>query len=551
MADPQQLRNVTKIIGAKTTRETYLGKMVDYLDQTVAIILGGPLEDAAAEVKVENVNREFTQTLDLLAGQQPDAKITKPKPPPNRFVELLADKKFAAAVESMDQNMKNALPADKLQQAWTATTTQMGAYKQQLGARSEKQAGYDTVLVTCDFEKGPLDIKVVYDTNRKVAGLFFVPTPPDVLKSYQPAPEEAAPTGFTMANLDPNTTGLIRIVEKLKNALDDTTGLALALSDQLQQLNNRFDDAKAQAQETKQTLQADKDRLQQQVDKIKNDYEDLKALTKKTSDERTQTVMDQLDDLKTEHEQLKADLLQTDAKLAAAEERIAHLQKRIHAAAPPPDSNMPAYNADGRILWVSNNIVHLNIGSDDHVYRGLTFSVYDKGMPIPKDGKGKAEVEVFDVRKNVSAARITRSERRRPIVVDDIFANLIWDSKKTNLFAVLGDFDVNNDGDIDYDGVDKIKTLIEKWGGRLADPISVDTDFLILGTPPKLLPKPTLEETVTDPTAMDRYEASVRELEHYNETLSQARTLRIPVFSIERFLHFIGYKAMAARVDAF
>ncbi|MHC4623202.1 MAG: DUF3887 domain-containing protein [Planctomycetota bacterium] len=551
MANRQQLRDITKIVGAKSTRETYLGKTLDYLDETVAIVLGGPLKDEPAETKVDNVKRQFTQTLDLLAGQQPALKSAKPKPPANEFVQLLAGKKFVAAVETMDQNMKTALPADTLEQTWTATVAQVGAFKQQIGARTEKQAGYDVVLVTCEFEKGPLDVKIVYDNNRKVAGLFFVPTPPDVLKSYQPASEQPAQTGFRMERPDPNTTGLIRIVEKLKNTLDDTTSLALTLSDELQQLNNQFDDFQTQTREKERTLLADKERLQQQVAKIEKDYGDLEALTRKTSDERTQTVMSQLDRLKTQHEELQTDMLQTSAKLVAAEERIARLQNQIHAAAPPPDSNIPAYKHDGKILWVSNDIVHINIGTDDHVYRGLTFSVYNKGMPIPQDGKGKAEIEVYDVRKNVSAARITRSRKRRPIVVEDIVANLIWNSDKTNNFVILGDFDMNNDGEIDYDGVDKLKTLIERWGGRVSDTVSVDADFLILGSPPRALLKPTPEEMATDPTSMDKYEVSVRESDHYNEAKNQAQSLRIPVFNKERFLHFIGYQTMAARPDAF
>jgi len=44
-------------------------------------------------------------------------------------------------------------------------------------------------------------------------------------------------------------------------------------------------------------------------------------------------------------------------------------------------------------------------------------------------------------------------------VTDDIVANLIWDSKKTNVFAVAGEFDLNDDGKAEPDAVDKIKNL--------------------------------------------------------------------------------------------
>jgi hypothetical protein len=172
-------------------------------------------------------------------------------------------------------------------------------------------------------------------------------------------------------------------------------------------------------------------------------------------------------------------------------------------------------------------------------------------MPIPKDGIGKAEIEVFDVRKNFSGARITYSQKTNPIVVDDVVANLIWDSKKTNVFMVAGDFDLDGDGYIDYDAVDKIKAIIVKWGGRVTDAVSVDTDFLVLGRPPRVLRKPTFGEIEMDPLAMQKYEASLGKLAYYNQVRAQARALYIPVFNTERFLYFIGYKTQAGRPGAF
>jgi len=199
----------------------------------------------------------------------------------------------------------------------------------------------------------------------------------------------------------------------------------------------------------------------------------------------------------------------------------------------------------------SAKVVHLNIGRDDRVYPGLTFSVYDKNMPIPKDGKGKAEIEVYSVQKNTSVARILKSEIKRPIILDDNIANLIWDSDKTNVFAVEGKFDLNGDGKIEEDAVDKIKVLIGKWGGKVANSISIETDFLVLGNPPSILRRPTVTELEMDPMATERYETSRQKLTRYMEIQNQAQALLIPVFNYERFLFFIGYKTQSGRAGAF
>ena len=365
--------------------------------------------------------------------------------------------------------------------------------------------------------------------------------------------EMLAQEHIDIGTIDPNMTGLTRIIEKLKIKLDNTANAGFATQEQLRKLQNRFDDAMAAGFEKEQRLLEEKEKYEQQVNDIERSYNELKTLMEQTSEEQVQTLVTRLDEERAIYENTRRELLKTQAQLTMAEDMMKRTQEKLRALVPPPDSEVAAYKHDGKIMLIDDNakIVHLNIGSDDHVYRGLTFSVYEKNMPIPKDGKGKAEIEVFNVEKNISVARIIRSEKRRPIIPGDIVANLIWDSDKTNVFVVAGDFDLDDDGDIDYYAVDKIKALVEKWGGRVADTVSIDTDFLVLGKAPEVREKPDFEEMEVDPMAMEKYEASLRNLAHYREVQSRAQALSIPVFNAERFLYFIGYKAQSVRPGAF
>ena len=101
------------------------------------------------------------------------------------FVGLLAKADFGGAVARFDATMKQALPEAKLREVWEGVQAQAGAFKEQVKSRAEKVTGYDVVLVTCQFERATLDTKVVFNSNRQVAGLFFVPTPP---ASFPPPP---------------------------------------------------------------------------------------------------------------------------------------------------------------------------------------------------------------------------------------------------------------------------------------------------------------------------------------------------------------------------
>jgi len=554
LASIAEIRKIGALVGEKQPRKSRLGTMLEYLDETVTLILGGlPEEEASAQVKVDTANRKVKDTIELISQSRPQTKTAAEETPTNPFVELLTSGQFPAATETFDETMKNALPADKLQELWESTVSQMGPFKKQLGARTEKQADFDIVLVTCEFEQGTLDVKVVYNTEKQVAGLFFTPTPPDALQSYQPAEE---PSGQEMPFIeidDPNTIGLVRMAEKLKTKLNNVAATANATSQQLKDLQDRFDDAMAVSFEKEQTLLAEKEKYQRQVNDIKQDYNELQALMRQTTEQQVQTLMTQLEEERDNRKQVYQGLLKTQAELKMAQDKMKRTQQMLQAIVPPPDAEAPAYKPDGRIILIDDptKIVHLNIGSDDRVYRGLTFSVYDRNMPIPKDGRGKAEIEVFSVAETFSAARIMRSEIKRPIIVDDIIANLIWDSQKTNVFVIAGDFDLDGDGDSDRNADDKLKALIQKWGGRVDDNVSIETDFVVLGTTPEVLRKPTFEQTEVDPMAMQRYETSLSRLADYQEVQNRAEALLVPIFNLERFLYFIGYRGQSARPGAF
>lgn len=356
-----------------------------------------------------------------------------------------------------------------------------------------------------------------------------------------------------MADIDPNAS-MLQVTERLRMALANTKASEAAAKEGLATLQTRFDDAMRASLEKEQALLAEKEKFQQQYETARKGYDELKALLEKKTEEQVKDLYAKLDEERTSNEQTSKQLLKMQAELRMAEERIGRILKEdVWPIRPPPDVEVKAYEPDGKVILVDSQskIVHVNLGSVDHVYRGLTFSVYDKDQPIPRDGIGKAEIEVYNVGDSISTARIIRSETKNPIVVDDIAANLIWDSKAANTFVIAGDFDLNKDGAADGDAIEKIRGLVEKWGGKVADSVTVNTDFVVLGTPPNILPKPTLEQMESYPDAMERYEKAVRRLADYKQVQSQAQALWIPILNADRFLNFIGYKTRADKPGAF
>ncbi|MHC4762338.1 MAG: BRCT domain-containing protein, partial [Planctomycetota bacterium] len=428
MASQKERQKIGTIVGAAQRGKSALGTMVDYFDEMVSVIIGGPMKETSAEEKVGSVNRNVKEVLSLLA----DEKL-----------------------------------------------------------------------------------------------------------------------GFEDA--EPNTVGFVRILGEVKRNLDNVKNSRDSLQESFDDLQKRFDNAMAVSREKETTLLAEKEKYEEQVNDIKRKYDELKKLVEQTSEERVGTLMTQLEDERTNNRNLKEELLRTEAEFKQAANRMQLALDELANIKPVQSSEVAAYKADGKVLFVDNQIkiVHLNIGSEDRVYRGLTFSVYDKGLPIPKDGKGKAEIEVFDVQKKISIARIIKSTSRRPIIEGDTIANLVWDSDKVNVFVVAGEFDIDGDGNIDPQGVEKVKELIANWGGRVDDDVSVNTDYIILGEAPKVPPKPTFEETEIYPMIMERYEEELEKSFSHKKLQSRAMALSVPIFNTERFLYLIGYKALSGAAGAY
>ncbi len=91
------------------------------------------------------------------------------------FVGLLAKGDYADAVAKFDDTMKGVMPEAELEGAWQSLLGKVGRFQKVIGVSQKKEQGYDVVLVTCRFEKAELDIKVVYNNQRQVSGLWFLP----------------------------------------------------------------------------------------------------------------------------------------------------------------------------------------------------------------------------------------------------------------------------------------------------------------------------------------------------------------------------------------
>ena len=73
------------------------------------------------------------------------------------------------------------MPEDGLKKAWEELITKVGPFQKQLGIKAQDDKDYKLVLVTCQFEREPMGIRVVYDTQQHVSGLWYVEPDPAMI----------------------------------------------------------------------------------------------------------------------------------------------------------------------------------------------------------------------------------------------------------------------------------------------------------------------------------------------------------------------------------
>lgn len=346
---------------------------------------------------------------------------------------------------------------------------------------------------------------------------------------------------------------LIYTITDLKNKLEQQRKYVTQLKNSLGSIQDNYDTVVSAAMETEKALNADVSKYQTKTDKIQASYKQLELDMEKSTDDQVKIYKGRLEEKEMALEQTSIELETTKATLAETTDQLNNTLAQLEAIKPQPDREVAAFTPDAKVTSVDlqTDLIYLDIGSEAHVYTGLTFVIFDKSNPRPKNGIGKAEIEVFQVGKKVSAARVISSDTNNPISQDDLAVNLIWNSKTSNKFVVTGEFDYDGNGKIDKDGREKIIQLIERWGGIVTDNVTIATDFVVLGHAPTVPQKPTFKQIEYDPTIEQKYEKALTGNETYTKILIAAEKLDTPKFNRQRFFNLIGYDKTAAKSSPF
>ena len=133
------------------------------------------------------------------------------------------------------------------------------------------------------------------------------------------------------------------------------------------------------------------------------------------------------------------------------------------------------------------------------------------------------------------------------VLIDgDVIANVVYNPNRTYNFVVEGDFDLYGDNKIDPQSANRIRALIEKFGGKVNDGVSVNTDFVVMGVEPDRPAKPSADAPASD---WQIYKDKTAKYEHYKNVKSTAMSLQIPVLNTNRFIALTGMMPKQRRTE--
>jgi hypothetical protein len=269
---------------------------------------------------------------------------------------------------------------------------------------------------------------------------------------------------------------------------------------------------------------------QKQVD----DFSTKIAATEKAMGDLQAVIQVEKQTLTTQIDKLKKDL-------SARENKLAQFR--------PDVKESIVRNVDATVTQVApDSICYINLGYGDHVVTGMTFELYEKtdGVPRLNPGqsaldmtKGKASIEIISVGQNSSQCRVLRVSTGQTVSQGDLCVNIVYDKHIKPTFFVYGKYDMDGNGVATDGEAEIIKNLITRWGGRIAEKVDIDTDFVVMGKEP-VVPLYTPEELESPINKAKKDEADAA-LKAYNDVRDSAVSIHIPVLNQNRFLYYTGY----------
>ena len=285
----------------------------------------------------------------------------------------------------------------------------------------------------------------------------------------------------TLTDADGNLESVLTGMEK---AYDDSVRATADANSKYQEARQAEQAAEDETQAVSDQKDSEIDQLRQQLTAEQDRAARAQGQAQSTVDSQRDristlenTSASQTEDHKREKNQLENKLLAMDARMMEINTRNRIIRENLG-----PDGSV--VGADDKL-----GLVYIDAGAKHGLKRGTRFKVWSYGKGRSKTQKG--EIEVRELKDDYAVCGVVDSfDKYNPIGKGDQISNVYFDRDKKVEFVFLGELPGR------YNNEEATRILLAK-GADVADSVSANTDFLVVGSKPAGDESEALEETET------------------------------------------------------
>lgn len=337
--------------------------------------------------------------------------------------------------------------------------------------------------------------------------------------------EAATPADVKPTSMVAAIRALVQRVDALGQQIREDDAAIKNLETQVQGGRNELDAAKAehkrQVTQVRQELADEKDRLT----KACTSAEDMAKRLKEDKDRVQDQFLSERRKWRQEADKSKNQVTMLQNDLKKLSKVVAEFRKV------PTETGV-----DGHVVSIAEQgqVAYGNLGKDDGVLLGMTFSIFSPSELGTTNPQPKAHCRIVKIMDSACELRIYRIQGDNPVVSGDVLHNPVYDRQRRMRFVLVGKMDTDGDG---FDDSEELKALIQEFGGRIDDELTVQADFLVVGEEPAV---PAPPGAVDGPQKQQEYQEARKQFIEFTTAKARAENFSIPILNLNRFLGLVG-----------
>jgi len=177
-ADLKDSVSESDLKGAREELAGVAGAFQAQISQTTRTVQGAPIyvsksqfEHFKVELKLmfDDSNQITYFRIAPISDVSPETMEASAK----AITDLLRQQQFKEVGTRFNDRMKETMPPDRLEASWAHVLMHLGPFKNIRLARKDPE--FDRVDVRCEFENGPMIVRIAFDPSGKIAGLWMLP----------------------------------------------------------------------------------------------------------------------------------------------------------------------------------------------------------------------------------------------------------------------------------------------------------------------------------------------------------------------------------------